>query len=223
MESKAAFTGDYVRAMDSLPVARFRWLLPKLELELAAHPHVVDYGCGSGRLLDCIHDRVAHYLGVDFSPEFVSFARERVAKLGIRNASFECDEIVGFCARHQAEFDLGFTIDFAGYLDDAAFVELYGAMRSSLKPGGKLVLYMANGRYIVELLKRRGLFPKPKAPYLAVRNREQYLRLLREAGFERIDVAFTPHFKTPRIPDVLSGAPVVGKYLQAKILLICER
>lgn len=221
METKEAFTGDYVQAMDSLPVARFKWLLPRLELR--GDERVVDYGCGSGRLLDCIHDRVAHYHGVDFSPEFIEFAKARVEKLGIRNASFECDEIVGFCARNPEAFDLAFTIDFAGYLDDAAFVELYRAIHSSLKPGGKVVLYMANGRYVVEILKRRGLFPKPKAPYLAVRNREQYVRLLREVGFERIDVEFTPHFRGPRIPDVLSEAPGIGKYLQAKILLFCER
>jgi SAM-dependent methyltransferase len=217
---KEAFTGDYILAMDSLPVSRFRWLLAKVELR--STDDVVDYACGSGRLLDCIHDKVAHYHGVDFSAEFVDFARERVERLGIENARFECAEISDFCARNQARFDVAFTVDFAGYLDDQDFVRLYSAIRTSLKPGGRLVLYMANGRYLIEILKRYGLVPQPKAPYLSVRVQEQYVALLEKAGFEHIRVSFTPHFSRLRLLHFLSRAPIVGQFFQAKVLLTCE-
>lgn len=217
MSNGEEFRGEYVLAMDRLPTSRFRWLVPKLGLKPS--DAVVDYACGSGRLLDCIHEQVAHYHGVDFSQDFITYASERIGRLGITNASFECAEIIEFCARNRDRFDVATTIDFAGYLDDAAFVRIYSAIRDSLRSGGRLFTYMANGGYALEILKRRGLAPRTKAPYGNVRTGEEYRRLLLEAGFRELEVSFTPHYNALRHLHFLSHLPGLGRFMQAKVLV----
>ncbi len=219
--SREVFSGDYVRAMDSLPVSRFRWLVPKLGLKPT--DSVVDFGCGSGRLVDCIHERIAGYSGVDFSPEFIDYARGRVRELGIRNATFECAEVVDFCARHSEAFDVAVTVDFDGYLDDSTFVRIYSAIRAALRPSGRLFIYIANGQYLLEILKRRGLFPSPKGRYLRLRTGAEHERLCREAGFREVEVGFTAHFNALRRLHALSHLPIFGQYFQAKVLVTCRK
>ncbi len=215
------FGGNYVAKMDSLPRTRFRWLIPALRL--APTDHVVDFGCGSGSLLDVIHSRIEHYTGVDFSPDFISYAEKRVAEAGITNARFECSQIVDFCARHPAEFDIAVSVDMAGYLNDAEFERVHAAIRGSLNPRGRLFLYMANGAFWLERLKKRGLAPVSAAPYSSVRTAPEYLELLRQSGFGDVRVSFTPHYNALRRLHFLSGLPVVGGTFRAKVLVEARR
>lgn len=214
------FSGDYVRHMDSLPRTRFRWLVPALGLK--GTEQLVDFGCGSGSLLDAVHDKVAHYTGVDFSPDFIDYARRRVANAGIRNATFVCEQIVRFCESHPEAFDLAVSVDVAGYLDDAEFVRIHRAIRGCLRPNGRLCVYMANGAYFLERLKRKKLAPANAAPYLTVRRSTEYVNLLRSAGFGDVRVSFTPHYNVLRFLHPLAALPVVGRAFEAKVLLECR-
>jgi SAM-dependent methyltransferase len=104
---------------------------------------------------------VRHYWGVDFSQECIDFARANQKRLGIRNATFEAGDVARFCTLRSGlpesdRFDVVFTFAFSGYLDDAEFQRIYSAIRASMKPRGKLYLYIANRDFFLERLKHRG-------------------------------------------------------------------
>src|ERR1700694_1517411 len=68
-ELRAIYDQRYVENYDPHAVQRIRRMLPLFEL--TGHQRVADFGCGNGILLELLSDRVAEYVGVDFSDAFV--------------------------------------------------------------------------------------------------------------------------------------------------------
>ena len=57
-------------------------------IHLGSSYHVADFACGNGMLMSLVAPKVASYVGVDFSEEFIKEANQKKQLLGIKNADF---------------------------------------------------------------------------------------------------------------------------------------
>ncbi|MEP6994342.1 MAG: class I SAM-dependent methyltransferase [Acidobacteriota bacterium] len=105
-------------------------------LPIAPDWHVLEIGCGIGRLLRPLSERVAHAVGVDVSEEMIVRAREYCA--GRPNVALHrTDGDLGFLP--DGEFDFAFSHIVFQHLPRKAYVQRY--LREAarlLKPGGIL-------------------------------------------------------------------------------------
>jgi 2-polyprenyl-6-hydroxyphenyl methylase/3-demethylubiquinone-9 3-methyltransferase len=218
---RGLYQGKYVTHHLNQPIYRISRLLPYLKLRKT--DIVADFGCGNGILLHVIHDRIARYLGVDWSEEFIAVAKSRCEAMNIDNALFECADITDFCHRNKASFDKAFTMDLSEHIYDEDFVPIYTAIWQSLKPGGTLYLHTPNATYLLEILKRKGImrqFPE----HVAVRNADENIQLLAKAGFSSVTVHYLSHYVRPLSSlHFLSRIPVVGRLFQARLLIECVK
>ena len=219
-ELKEFYKGEYVSTYEAKPLYRIIRLLPFLDI--AKTDHVADFACGNGMLLDILHDKVASYVGVDFSEEFIVSAEARARRVGAGNATFVCGDIVSFCASHQRAFDKAFTLDFSEHIYDDVFITVYTAIRSSLKPGGMLYLHTPNAEYVLEICKAKGIM-KQFPEHIAVRSADQYRLLLEKIGFTSFRVKYLAHYLAPMSYfHFLSRLPIIGKYFKARLFLECK-
>lgn len=217
---KEFYRGKYVETFESFPISRLQRLIPFTDLN-SSHK-VVDFACGNGMLSELVYSKVKQYVGVDFSAEFVASATERAKQRGITNATFVENEIVSFCSRHQGQFDRAFANDFSEHITDAEFVAFFTAMRSTLKPNGILYLHTPNGEYLLEILKNHEILPQQPG-HIAVRKAKPYLALLRQCGFKEVKVLYLSHYLHPmKAFHFLSYLPIVGRYFQARMFLVCQ-
>ncbi|PAX08045.1 class I SAM-dependent methyltransferase [Sphingomonas lenta] len=101
--------------------------------------HVLDFGCGIGRVALALAPYVAEIVGVDISPAMVAQARERAA--GLANARFEATD-GGVLPFPDASFDLVLAVDSFPYLVRAGVLQPQLAKLSRvLRPGGDLVVF----------------------------------------------------------------------------------
>lgn len=220
-ELRRLYGKDYVERLVALENARLARLVPHFDLR-STHA-VADLACGAGQLLDHIHDRVAIYVGVDFSSEFIEVAEERAREHGFDHARFVCQDLVAFCRAHPRAFDRIFTLDFSEHIYDPQFLEIYSAIRKSLKPEGILYLHTPNGAYFLEILKRRGIL-KQFPEHVAVRTGPENEQLLRQCGFQGNELRTLPHYMTPlRQLHFVSRIPGLGGVSAARLLVICRR
>jgi 2-polyprenyl-6-hydroxyphenyl methylase / 3-demethylubiquinone-9 3-methyltransferase len=192
-------------------------------IDLPKDSHVADFGCGNGMLLASIHDHVRMYSGVDFSEQFIFAARNRQKKLGIVNAEFFCESIESFCSRSPDKFDTAFVLDLAEHVYDPEWVRILAAIRSSLKPGGKLYLHTPNAEFFLEIMKRKQFIFHQFKEHVAVRDVIQNISLLEDAGFFNYEVKLLPHYNFLRYSHVLSFFPLIGHFFKARILIIAEK
>lgn len=215
-------SGDYVELLDSIPISRMTRLVPLMALSPTTR--LVDFACGTGPLSALVQDHVASYEGIDFSPDFVVAARRIAAEKGVANATFHCEDIVAFCARHRDEYDVVTANDFSEHVYDNDFLQIFRAAHDILKPGGWLYIYTPNLAFFWEWMKDVGL-AKQFPQHIAVRDAGQYLALLEQCGFRRenIDVRYLPHFNIFRTVHWLSRLPLVGRHFQAKLFISCRK
>lgn len=213
-------SGDYVQTLDKVPTSRMVRLLPLMNLEPSCR--LVDLASGTGALAELVCDRVQSYEGVDFSPDFVDFARRRTAEEGINNATFHCEDIVAFCARHRDEYDIVTAFDFSEHIYDEDFLRIFSGAYAILKPGGRLYVYTPNLDFFYERMKDIGL-AKQFPQHIAVRNDVQNLDLLLRCGFrrERITCHYLPHFNVFHHLHPLSHLPGIGRWFRAKLFFGC--
>ena len=214
--SKALHSGRYVERFERRPIDRVAALVRRMRVD--ANDVVADFACGNGMLLRALGDVRGTYHGVDFSEDFIASARAAALRLGLSNYCFHCSDIVAFCADHPAEFDVAATLDFSEHIDDSAFLEIYAAIRSSLRTGGRLYLHTPNSGFFMEALKAKGVlrqFPE----HIAVRNAAATIALLEQAGFDRgrIRVEHIAHYNILRIVHPLRRLPYLGKFFAARI------
>lgn len=188
-------------------------------IPLSSNMHVADFGCGNGLMLPHVAPRVATYTGVDFSPEFIESARVRVKNYGFTNAGFHCADINDFCAKRANAFDVGFAMDFSEHVPDKQWVQILASIRSSLKPGGALYLHTPNALFFIEIMKERGFILKQFPEHVAVRNAADNTALLRQAGFETVEVTTLPHYNVLRYLHPLSYLPLLGRYFEARLFI----
>lgn len=221
-ERRDMHSGDYVQLLDSIPISRMTRLVPLMPL--TPDTRLVDFAAGTGPLAALVEGRIASYEGVDFSQDFVEAARRIAGEKGLAKATFHCEDIVSFCARHGAEYDIVTANDFSEHIYDNDFVEIFSGAHSILKPGGMLYLYTPNLDFFWERMKDVGLarqFPQ----HIAVRDAAQHIPLLERCGFDRanIRIGYLPHFNVFRFIHPLSALPWVGRYFQAKLFIACRK
>jgi cyclopropane fatty-acyl-phospholipid synthase-like methyltransferase len=220
-ELRAIYDERYVDQYDPHAVQRIRRLLPLVEL--FGDEVVADFGCGNGVLLELISPRVREYVGVDFSEPFVRAAERRRATHGIQNATFHLGDIVDFCAGLENRFDAAFALDFSEHIYDDQFLQIFSAIHGALKPGGSLYLHTPNKDYFMERFKAWGLLRQVEG-HIGVRDARTHQALLRQCGFETIDVHYLAHYLTLASKfHVLGALPFVGRFFQARLFLRCRK
>jgi SAM-dependent methyltransferase len=105
------------------------WLLERLGPDTR---HVLEPGCGSGRMLEALASRGLRVTGIDSSPEMVALARERLGRRGFVHLA------------DMTAFDLGRRFDAALspintllHLPPEALQPHLEAMANHLQPGGR--------------------------------------------------------------------------------------
>ncbi len=212
---------DYVDHHATTVNERLSRLLPHIDWH--TDDRVLDCACGSGQFLELIHHRVAHYVGVDFSAEFIHKCTKQQAEHGIRNAEFVCADLVDFCTAHPQAFDKCFALDFSEHIYDDDFVRIFRAIRTALMDGGRLYIHTPNADYFLEKLKTAGVL-KDDPTHIGVRTGPQMCRLLRQAGFDSPDVAALAHYVKPlKWLHTLSAVPVIGRWFRARLFITCRK
>jgi 2-polyprenyl-6-hydroxyphenyl methylase / 3-demethylubiquinone-9 3-methyltransferase len=216
----AIYDRAYAEGYDPHAVPRMERLLP--HMTLAADAVVADYGCGNGVLAQVLAGKVARYVGVDFSEAFVEVAERRRDELGLRNTEFCCRSITAFCADHPAAFDAAFALDFSEHVYDDQFLELFAAIRTSLKPGAPLYLHTPNREYVLERFRASGVMSQIEG-HVAVRSAAENERLLRACGFSSVETTYLAHYLTlPARFHFLGGLPWVGPLFRARLFQVAR-
>lgn len=215
------YRAEYVEHHAQVGSARLARLLPLIDWQ--PDDRVLDCACGSGQLLELMHDRVARYVGVDFSDEFIRKCAEQQAKLDITNADFVCSDLAEYCLAHPGEFDKCFAFDFSEHIYDDEFVRIFRAIHISLKVGGKLYIHTPNADYFLERLKSTGVL-KNDPTHIGVRHGAYTARLLSESGFGSPRIEYLAHYAKPlKRLHFLSSVPGVGYLFQARLFITCVK
>lgn len=159
------------------------------KLNLNGSEHILDIGCGDGRITAGIARRLPHgqVLGIDSSPEMIRYAQDNFTRDKSPNLSFcQLDaRTLGF----EEEFDVIFSNAALHWVMDPRLV-LDGIYRA-LRPGGRMVVQMAGKgnaaeaflafAYIVQDPPWNQYFGNFHTPY-AFFGSEQYCELIIGSG-----------------------------------------
>lgn len=175
--------------------------LPTQHAGIQAGDVVLDLGSGAG--IDAFVARrivgtTGRVIGVDMTPEMLARARENSAKLGYDNVEFRFGEIEALPV-DDAAIDVVVSNCVLNLVPDKAraFAEIFRVLR----PGAHFCVsdIVATGELSEPIKNAAALYVGCVAGALP---RDEYLRLITEAGFEAISVAETKPIELP--DDVLS-------------------
>jgi 2-polyprenyl-6-hydroxyphenyl methylase / 3-demethylubiquinone-9 3-methyltransferase len=215
-QSVELHSGDYVARYNRKSLDRVRALARRMQVTDQAD--VADFACGNGMLLHALGDRFGCYTGIDFSQDFITSAIRWAESRELRNYEFICDDILRFSAQNPARFDVAATLDFSEHIDDGLALQIYSAIRTTLRPGGALYLHTPNLDFIMEQAKQKGILPQfPE--HIAVRNGPQMEALLAKAGFDRakMKTRYIAHYNILKHFHFLRFLPLVGRYFAARL------
>lgn len=220
--AKRLHSGAYVEQYERKPISRVSRLVPKMRL--TSHTELADFACGNAMLLGEVHEKIHRYVGVDFSEEFIAAAEHRARTLRAGNCEFHCADIVSFCEANRGRFDVATALDFTEHVRDAELIPILKGIRRSLKPGGLLYLHTPNLDFFLERMRDSNVILRQRPEHVAVRNMEQNIDVLVDAGFMRecIRTYLIPHYNILRILDPFKHLPVIGKYFEARIFMECR-
>lgn len=209
-------SGEYVEKYDRKSIDRVA-ALTKL-MDILPNASIGDFGCGNGMLLETLNDNYTEYKGIDFSNDFIMSAQKRAENIKAKNYQFHCEDIISFCSAHINYFDIACTLDFSEHIDDAEFIKIYGAIRSSLKKNGRLYIHTPNLDFFVEKLKHYGIM-KQFPEHIAVRNIHAYIELLTEAGFKEHNIKYKiiPHYNILKYFHPIHKLPFIGHLFSARL------
>ncbi len=217
-----SFSGNYVTQFDDTPLNRLSRLLPYFDLKRS--DVVVDYACGSAKLLPLIYPSLKGYVGVDFSSDFIELATKKAVVSGFQNARFELSDLGHFGNANPDAFDKAFAFDLGNFLSKEEYSRIFKGIFSSLKSGGVLYYHEPNGGFFLERLRDTGLIGR-NSMVVKVRTRREIEALLGEAGFRDIKVTMLSHYLKPlSYFHVLSRLPLgIGKLFEARIFLSAQK
>jgi len=110
--------------------------------DMHAGQQVLDLGCGHGRMAEYLSDRTgAHVTGLDYIPEAIRLARERITAKADRMAFVVGDlNTLDLPARH---FDVILSIDTIYFSQD--YAPTIGQLAAALRPGGRMAFLYSHG------------------------------------------------------------------------------
>lgn len=185
---------------------------------------VADFACGNGLLADIISKKVNSYTGVDFSEPFILVAKRRQKTKGSTNTSFYVDDIVKFATENLNKFDKAFALDFTEHIYDRDLIRIFRSIRSTMKDDGRLYIHTPNGDYILEIFKKSGVILKQLEGHIGIRNGTELVRLFKKVGFSSIKISYLPHYlKFFSFFHFLSYIPLIGRYFEARLLIVCVK
>ena len=112
-------------------------LIPGLTERLATGIHVLDVGCGRGRIMSRLAELfpASVFLGIDFSADAIEYARAEVSRKGLRNVGFVVKDLSDFDRTAEAErFD--FITTFDAVHDQARPLNVLRGIHRALTSGG---------------------------------------------------------------------------------------
>jgi tRNA (cmo5U34)-methyltransferase len=187
--SESAWAQRYLRERDDLP-HRMEAFAAFMELLPPAPRRVLDLGTGDGYTLGLVRGAFpdAEGVGVDFSAEMLSLARERFAgDTGVEIVEHDLDHPLPTLGR----FDLAVSSFAIHHCIDARKRALYGEVFRALEPGGRFLnlehVDSATPELHVDFLAAIGKTPAEDDPSNKLVPVEPQLRWLREIGFVQVD------------------------------------
>lgn len=218
---KEVHSGDYVASYEARPISRISRLVDLMGL--ANTDDLVDIACGNAMLLEAVSGRIRSYTGVDFSDDFIVAAKKRADRIGAVSYDFHCDDIVDFCTRTKRRYSVAVALDFSEHVLTEDLVPILSAVRSILKPGGRLYLHTPNLDFFTERMRDSGFILKQRPEHIAVRDRAQNVAMLIEAGFDEssIKVRLLSHYNALKALHPLRHLPFLGKFFEARIFIEC--
>jgi cyclopropane fatty-acyl-phospholipid synthase-like methyltransferase len=113
------------------------------ETKLSNSQHVLDLGCGDGRIAEYLSDRTgAHFTGLDYIPGAIQRARERTATK-IERLDFNVGDINQLNLPTSA-YDLILSIDTLYFSED--YTATIRTLKTALKSDGQMALFFSYGR-----------------------------------------------------------------------------
>lgn len=212
---------EYIKKLDSSNNIRLERLLPYIEIE--KNDVVLDVACGSGHLLDLLEDKINTYHGVDFSEDLINIANKKKKEKNIINAQFFCSDIDIYCINKINYYDKIFALDITEHIYDEMFLKIFTSLYKSLKEDGELYIHTPNAEYILEIMKKKKIL-KQFPSHIKVRNANEYVKLLNQAGFGTIQIKYLAHYLKPLTYfDFLKNTPIFGNFFKARLFIICKK
>lgn len=219
-EIKGFYNSEYANKLSRQTIHKNKRLLKHLKFN--KNDSVVDFGCGDGRFAHLISEHISNYTGVDFSEEFIKTAENNLKQTSINNVSFLCEDIISFCKQNPNSFDKAFALDFTEHIYDEDLINIFSAIRYSLKKDGVVYIHTPNGDYIIEKLKKWGIM-KQFPEHIAIRNDYENIEIFRKSGFFQCKVEFLAHYdRILKVFHFLGYMPVLGKYFKARLFIAAK-
>jgi SAM-dependent methyltransferase len=137
--------------------------------------HVLEIGCGPGYLLEYLRSKgFSHVEGIDISAEQVALAVQRECHAKVADVFEEL-------SRHDATLSLILAFDVVEHFSKEENLQLFGAMRRALRPGGLVVLQTPNGGALFG-----GQIIYGDLTHMTIFNPNSLSQLLRRTGFTDI-------------------------------------
>lgn len=170
---------------------------PTVHASLRAGETVLDLGSGAGIDVFLAAREVGdtgRVIGVDMTPEMLDRARENAQRHAITNVEFRQGDIESMPVEN-ATVDVVISNCVINLAPDKA--KVYGEMYRVLRPGGRFVVSDMVTYGVVPESVRRDLELWAGCVAGAL-DREEYLRIVRDAGFERVNVKAESTYDAPR-------------------------
>jgi len=182
-------------------------LVPGLVEQLTRGIDVVDVGCGSGKALMHLAERFprSRFTGIDFSQQAITAAVAEATERGLRNLAFKCTDAAQWDAREA--FDL--VLAFDAIHDQPAPAQVLQNIRRALRPGGLFLMQdilaascvhgnmghpVGTFLYTISCMHCMSVSLAGGGPGLgAAWGKELALEMLKDAGFENVQVETLPH------------------------------
>ncbi len=175
MNSLLAIPWLYDLAQHMMRGTRYQQHLVENHLRIAPGDRVLDIGCGTGALLDCLPRLVPEiqYVGFDMSPAYLAAARRKHGSRG----QFHCVELTPQTVADFGQFNSVLAIGVLHHLDDAAADTLFAIAHRVLRPGGRLItldgVFIEDQSWLVKRLLEsdRGKHVRTESAYRALASR----------------------------------------------------
>jgi ubiquinone/menaquinone biosynthesis C-methylase UbiE len=153
------YVSSYVRFTKPVRFDLDTWIR---RLKLESDSTVVDIGCGEGRLLSTLSNRIGKGIGVDGSPHTVALARERLSAADIQNVSIIQSDFRSFSIDEGVANSL-VSIAALHHVCDSDKVVVFDRIYETLKPGG--VFYLEDDSFNFQRGKLGTLTPEIHAQW----------------------------------------------------------